>query len=188
MKTYTDSILLVDDEAHVISALKRALSEEDYEVAGAGGGEEALKLMAERRFKVVVSDEMMPGMDGAAFLAAVKERYPETVRMMLTGHASIEATMRAVNRGEIYRFFVKPWDELELKQAIRSALEKYDLEDENRRLLRTIKRQSQEFKYLEKNYPGITDLRKDASGAIQLDVDVTDDELAVIIAQCNKWY
>jgi two-component system probable response regulator PhcQ len=186
MKTLSGSILLVDDEAHVISALQRALLDEGYDTVGAAGGEEALERMGERKFKVIISDEMMPGMDGAALLAAVKERYPETVRMMLTGHASIQATMRAVNRGEIYRFFVKPWDDMELKLAIRSAMEKYDLEEENRRLLRTVKSQSREIKYLEQKYPGITELRRDADGAIRLEIDISDAEIAAVIAQCNR--
>lgn len=124
-------------------------------------------------------------MDGAEFLGLVKGLHPETVRIMLTGHASIEATMRAVNSGEIYRFFTKPWNETELKLAIRSALEKYDLEQENRRLLRTVRHQSQELRYLEKSYPGISEIRKDAGGAIQIDTDVSDEEIADIIAQCN---
>jgi len=180
-----NKILLVDDEPHVISALMRGMDEEPYQMFGASGGKEALQMMAEQNFKVVVSDEKMPGMDGAEFLSLVKRFHPETVRIMLTGHASVEATMRAVNSGEIYRFFTKPWNETELKLALRSALEKYDLEHENRRLLRTVQHQSQELKYLERSYPGISDLRKEADGAIRIDIDMSDDEIASIIAQCN---
>lgn len=182
----TDSrILMVDDEPHVISALMRSLDEEPYRLAGAPGGKEALQLMAQQSFKVVISDEKMPGMDGAEFLFLVKERYPETVRIMLTGHASIEATMRAVNSGEIYRFFTKPWNDTELRLALRSAVEKYDLEQENRRLLMTVRHQSRELKYLERSYPGISELRKGADGAIRIDDEIAEEEIASIIAQCN---
>ena len=180
-----NDILLVDDEPNVISALMRGLDEEPYLLTGAPGGKEALQLMARQRFKVVISDERMPGMDGAEFLALVKELYPETVRIMLTGHASVEATMRAVNNGEIYRFFTKPWNDTELKLALRSAVEKYDLEAENRRLLRTIRHQSQELRYLERSYPGISELRREADGAIRIDDRISEDEIAGIIAQCN---
>ena len=183
--TINDSILIVDDEPHVISALMRDFDEEPYRATGAAGGAEALRLMSVRTFKVVISDEKMPGMDGAEFLALVKERHPETVRIMLTGHASIEATMRAVNSGEIYRFFTKPWDDIELKFAVRSALEKYDLEQENRRLLRTVRRQSQELRFLEKSYPGISEIRKDAGGAIQIDAEISEEEIAGIVSACN---
>ena len=181
-----NNILIVDDEPHVISALIRGLDEEPYLLTGAPGGKEALQLMARQRFKVVISDERMPGMDGAEFLALVKELYPETVRIMLTGHASVEATMRAVNNGEIYRFFTKPWNDTELKLALRSAVEKYDLEAENRRLLRTVRHQSQELRYLERSYPGISELRREADGAIRIDDRISEDEIAGIIAQCNK--
>ena len=179
-----NSILIVDDEAPVIAALKRALLDEPFEVYGASSGEEALRLMSQQPFKVVISDERMPGMDGAKFLSHVRLRHPETVRIMLTGHASVEATMRAVNSGEIYRFFTKPWEDVMLKMAIRSAIEKYDLEDENRRLLKTVKRQSQELRYLENHFPGIGDVRKDSRGAIL--IDLSDDEVAEVVAACNR--
>jgi len=70
----------------------------------------------------------MARMQGSEFLSIVRKKYPGTVRILLTGHASEEATMKAVNQGEIYRFFTKPWDEDELKSAIRSAIDKYNLE------------------------------------------------------------
>lgn len=178
------TILIVDDEPHVIAALKRALSDEPYEVIGAGGGEEALGIMAKQRIKVVISDECMPGMDGAEFLGLVRERYPTTIRFLLTGHASVEATMRAVNSGEIYRFFTKPWNDVELKLAIRTALEKFDLEEENRRLLKTVKRQSSELRALEVHYPGISEVKRNAKGAFVLP-EVSDEEVSQIIAFCN---
>ena len=185
LKKEQHSILIVDDEPHVISALMRGLDEEGYLITGAPSGKEALRLMAQQRYHVVISDEKMPGMDGAEFLGLVKEFHPETVRIMLTGHASIEATMRAVNSGEIYRFFTKPWNETEIKLALRSAVEKYDLEEENRRLLRTVKHQSQELKFLEKSYPGISDLRREADGAIRIDEELSEEEIESIISQCN---
>ncbi|GFO69993.1 hypothetical protein GMLC_35720 [Geomonas limicola] len=181
----TCKVLIVDDEPHVISALKRALVEEPYLVIGAGGGEEALRLLQEQPVQVVISDEMMPGMDGVEFLRQVKLGYPETIRIMLTGHASIQSTMQAVNCGEIYRFFTKPWEELQIKLAIRGALEKYELERENRRLLQTVRRQSQELKHLEQSFPGISALRRDARGAIRLETEVSDEEIARTIAECN---
>ncbi|HEY6838331.1 MAG TPA: response regulator [Geobacteraceae bacterium] len=181
----TDAILLVDDEMNVIKALQRALIDEPYTVQAATNAEQALQMAASQRFKVVISDERMPGMGGAELLAIYKQRYPETVRIMLTGHASIEATMKAVNNGEIYRFFTKPWNDVDLKLALRSALEKYDLEDENRRLLKTVKRQAVNLRNLEKHYPGITSITKDQSGSVVLP-EMSDEEIAEIIATCNK--
>jgi DNA-binding NtrC family response regulator len=180
----TYRILLVDDEQNILSALCRTLMDEPYELVTAISAEEGLNILGREKIHVVISDERMPGMDGAAFLNIVRHRYPETVRMMLTGHASVEATMRAVNNGEIYRFFTKPWDDTMLLLAIRSAVEKFELEDENRRLLKTVKRQSQELKSLEQHYPGISELKRTDQGAYELP-EVSDGELQKLIAQCN---
>lgn len=181
----SDDILLVDDEPNVIKALERSLLDEPYTLQSAASGEEALQLSSKKRFKVVISDERMPGMDGAEFLSIIKELYPETVRIMLTGYASIESTMRAVNNGEIYRFFTKPWNDIELKLALRSAVEKYDLEEKNRRLLKTVKRQASELKQLENLYPGIATIHRDRTGSVILP-EMSDEEVASIIAQCNQ--
>jgi two-component system, probable response regulator PhcQ len=182
-----NTILLVDDEANVLSALQRALFDEPFEVLTAISGEEGLKQLLAHRAKIVISDERMPGMDGSAFLSAVKEQYPETVRIMLTGNASLESAMKAVNCGEIYRFLTKPWQDLELKLAIASAIEKFDLEEENRRLLRTIRNQAVEIKLLERQFPGIARHGKNAAGVFVLP-DISDDDLAAIIAEFEKKY
>jgi DNA-binding NtrC family response regulator len=97
-------ILLVDDEPNIISSLQRVLLEEPYEIFSAGSAEDGLKLLETTRFKVVISDERMLGMGGAEFLSIVRNSHPETVRILLTGFASLEAAMKAVNGGEIYRF------------------------------------------------------------------------------------
>lgn len=178
-------ILLVDDESSVLSALKRALFDEPLEIVASISAEEALKIMAEQTFKVVISDERMTGMQGAEFLAHVKADYPETIRMMLTGHATLEATMKAVNKGEIYRFFTKPWNDHDLIFSIRAALEKFDLEVQNRILLDTVKHQYEEIKSLEKNYPGITAVEKDVKGTFVLP-DISDDEITRLITDCEN--
>jgi len=179
------SILLVDDEPHVIAALKRALGDEPYEICTAASGAAGVKLFESQRFKVIISDERMPGMAGDELLAVIKERWPDTVRMMLTGHASLEAAIKAVNKGEIYRFFTKPWNDMELILSIRSAMEKYDLEAENRRLLKTVRNQSLELKLLERSYPGIGRLEKDERGNVILP-EMSERELADIMAACTK--
>lgn len=178
-------ILLVDDESNVLNALKRALFEEPLDVFTAGGGEEALAVMAENSFKLVISDERMLGMQGSELLAQVRELYPETVRIMLTGHATLEAAMKAVNEGEIYRFFAKPWSDHDLIFAIRSAIEKYDLEAENRRLLAAVKQQTLEIKVLEKRYPGISRVEKDELGNFILP-DIEGEELKRILLECDS--
>jgi len=179
-----DLIMLVDDEAHVLSALTRALMDEPFEIITANSGDQALELMEGRNIKAVVSDERMVGMQGSELLAEVKRRSPDTVRILLTGHATLDAAMRAVNVGEIYRFFLKPWDDTQLRFALMSAVEKYDLEAENRRLLATVKHQALEIKVLEKRYPGISRVERNAAGTFVLP-DIPEDELARIIGECE---
>jgi len=180
-----NSILLVDDEKNVIASLKRSLFDEPYRIFSAQDGEEALELLKKKRVQVVVSDEHMPGMSGADFLAEVRNRYSDIIRIMLTGHAGLDTTMNAVNRGEIYRFFTKPWSDYEIKLAIRSAVEKYDLEAENRRLLSTVRRQAVELKLLARKYPGITEMHRDQEGIIVVP-EISDDEYSEILADCER--
>lgn len=180
-----NKILLVDDETNVLSALKRALFDEPLEIITATSAEDALEIMKEHHFKIVISDERMIGMQGSEFLAQVHDLHPDTIRIMLTGHATLEAAMKAVNEGEIYRFFSKPWNDHDLTFAIRSALEKYDLEMENRQLLATIKQQSFEIKVLERRYPGITRVEKDSRGVFVLP-DISDDEIENMLMECES--
>ena len=93
--------------------------------------------------------------------------------------------MKAVNQGEIYRFFTKPWNDTELKFAIRSALERYDLEAENRRLLATVRSQAMEIKVLEKRYPGISRVEKNEQGSFVLP-ELTPDEISRMMEECEK--
>ncbi|MDA8427624.1 MAG: response regulator [Geobacteraceae bacterium] len=183
----SNRVLLVDDESNVLSALKRSLLDEPLEISSASSAEEALEIMKSERFKVVVSDERMIGMQGSDFLAQVRIRYPDTIRIMLTGHATLEAAMKAVNCGEIYRFFSKPWDDINLQFAIRSAIDKYDLEAENRRLLATVKSQAVELRGLERHYPGISSVEKDQQGSLILP-EMSEDQLAEIFKQCESRY
>ncbi len=180
-----NTILLVDDEPNVISSLKRALMDEPYEIFSAESGEKGLEVLREHKMKVVISDEMMPGMTGAKFLSVVKMRHQDTIRILLTGHANLDAMMIAVNSGEIFRFFTKPWNDIELKLALRSAVGKYDLESENRRLLKKVKHQAVEIKLFEKKYPGICTLERDEEGLICLP-EISDEEYAHIVAECER--
>ena len=117
------TVLFVDDEPQITSALKRALHKEPLRVLQAHSGAEALEILAHEPVDVIVSDEVMPGMTGSELLAQVRELYPEMVRIILTGHASLEATVRAINEGRIYRYLFKPCSERELLEVISTALE-----------------------------------------------------------------
>jgi len=167
-------VLFVDDEPHVTDSLKRSLRKEPYEVLSANSASEALKMLAREPVDVVVSDEKMPGMQGSEFLAQVCNLYPETVRIILTGHGSMEAAIRAINEGEIYRFLTKPCNEVDLAITIRQALQLKDLKVISQRLLERNKKQSAILRELEKKHPGITKVERDSKGAIILGVEIDD--------------
>ena len=128
------TVLCVDDEANILAALKRSLHGAGYGVLTAAGGEQALALLAQTPVDVVVSDMRMPGMDGAQLLEQVHERWPQVVRILLTGQANMDATVAAINRGRILRYISKPWDELDLLSAVREGVERQALEREKLRL------------------------------------------------------
>jgi|GEM_PF-1700877 len=121
------TLLLVDDEAALLNALKRELHGPDYNLLTAASGEEALKILAESEVQVILSDYRMPGMTGVEFLSQARRRYPDAVRMVLSGYADIEAIIDAINHGQIYKFINKPWDSRRLQEVVRDAFEHYDL-------------------------------------------------------------
>jgi len=126
-KSRNNKILLVDDEPNVLAGFQRQLKG-NYEVETAGSGESALQLIeTEGPFAVVVSDMMMPGMDGTEFLAQVRAVQPDTVRIMLTGHADLETAIDAVNMGYIFRFLTKPCPPKRLALAVGAGIEQYKL-------------------------------------------------------------
>ncbi|MFW5694770.1 MAG: response regulator [Alkalispirochaeta sp.] len=117
-------LLLVDDEPNILNALKRLFGElADTEVFTAAGAVEATTILKKHRIDVLISDEKMPQVEGHKFVQWVKDHYPETLRIILTGYSDTESMRRAVNRGEVYRYLFKPWDDNELLVIIRNALE-----------------------------------------------------------------
>jgi DNA-binding NtrC family response regulator len=162
-------VLIVDDEQSTRKLMKEALGMEPYELLIADSAEKALEIFRKESVDVVISDEMMPGMPGSEFLALVRKKYPDTVRMILTGHASIESAVRAINEGQIYHFFTKPCRIYDLAITIRKALQQKELMRKSRELLRLAQRQSSVIEEMEKRYPGITRVKKDGRGEVLLD-------------------
>ena len=118
------TLLLVDDEVNILKALTRLLRPAGYQLLTAENGAEALTLLARQPVDLVLSDMRMPVMDGAVFLARVREHWPETMRLLLTGHADMQQTVQAINQGEIYRYIAKPWSDQELLLTVQQALER----------------------------------------------------------------
>ncbi|WP_412480334.1 response regulator [Azonexus sp. IMCC34839] len=128
------TLLLVDDEESILSSLRRMLRRDGYQIVTATSGDEGLKRLAEAPVGVILSDQRMPGMTGTEFLSIVKESYPETIRMVLSGYTDINSITEAINRGAIYKFLTKPWDDELLRGHIAEAFQRYEMKQENHRL------------------------------------------------------
>jgi two-component system, probable response regulator PhcQ len=162
-------VLIVDDEPEVIDIMKHFLQIEQYDVLTANSAEEALGILAGTEIDIVISDEWMSGMPGTKFLGVVRREYPDTIRMLLTGHADLDTAIRAINDGEIYRFFTKPCNFGELTVILKQAIQQKDLLSESRRLLSAYKQQSAVVEQMERRFPGMTKLDKTQTGSIIID-------------------
>ncbi len=147
-QTQTGSLLFVDDEPNILSSLRRLFRPLGYTVFTAHSGAEGLEILETESVDLVVSDMRMPEMDGARLLAEVAERWPQVVRFLLTGYADMQSTITAINKGHIYGYFSKPWEDNEIKLAVRHALEAKRLEEERQRLEALTRRQNEELKEL----------------------------------------
>ena len=130
----TVTLLLVDDEVNILSSLKRLLRPLGYRIFTAEGGAQGLEILAQETIDLVVSDMRMPEMNGAQFLEQVQKKWPNTVRILLTGYADIGATIAAINKGQVYRYISKPWEDYDITLTIKLALEHKILERERLRL------------------------------------------------------
>lgn len=142
------TILCVDDEANILSALRRLFRPHGYTVLVAGGGAEGLEMLAKEHVDLIISDMRMPGMDGATFLAEARRLYPDTVRLLLTGYADMDSTIAAINAGQIARYIAKPWNDQDVVLTVREALERKALEREKVRLEALTRAQNEELKSL----------------------------------------
>lgn len=142
------TILCVDDEPNILSSLRRLFRGKGYQVLTAESGAEGLQLLEQQPVDLVISDMRMPVMDGARFLAQVRERWPDTVRLLLTGYSDVQSIQDAINCGEIYRYITKPWDDNDILLIVRHALERHTLEQEKQRLEALTRQQNEDLKQL----------------------------------------
>jgi len=115
------TLLVVDDEPNILSALSRLLRREGFHILTANSPNDAFELLAKNPVQVILSDQRMPEMSGTEFFARVRQLYPDTVRIVLTGYTDLDSVTDAINRGAIYKFLTKPWDDDQLREQIREA-------------------------------------------------------------------
>lgn len=162
-------ILLIDDEPRVLSGLARVLSEEPYEVLTAESGREALSILAKTNIDVMVADQDMPGMSGTELLSKVYVEHPDIVRIMLTGKATLEVAIQAINNGAITQLLTKPCDPKDLALAIHQALIQKDFKDEAGQLVARENKQIVALADVERKNPGISRVEQDEHGAIKIE-------------------
>lgn len=166
MKRYP--ILIVDDEPNIRSSLGRLFHKEGYETFLAETGEDALGILEGQPISVVLTDYLMPGQSGVAFLRIVQARYPHAIRIVLSGKADMETIMAAVREGVVSHFLLKPWDNNTLKETVRKAIvqseEKQGVVEKS-----TPSKKRVAAENLDQIYPGILEVNEATNGAIIID-------------------
>lgn len=137
------TILLVDDEENIASALTRLLRRDGYNILRANGGLQGLEMLTQHQVGVIISDQRMPGMTGTEFLSKVRELYPDTIRIVLSGYTDLNSVTEAINRGAIYKFLTKPWEDDLLRAHIEEAFHYHEMKRENARLTGELKSANQ---------------------------------------------
>lgn len=169
-------LLLVDDEPNVLSALRRVFVSAPYDIEVYTEPAEALSAAKLRDFDLALSDYRMPEVDGVMFLTIFRSLQPDAARLILSGYADVDALFGAINDAHIYRFICKPWHDGELRATVAQALAHRTALLENRRLADQVRdqqaalhRQQHELERLEREHPGITQVRRGNDGSILLD-------------------
>ena len=167
-------ILLVDDEGDILRSLRRLLRKR-FEITTTTLPEEALQHLAEKEYAIVLSDQRMPTMEGTALMARAREISPDTVRIILTGYADINAAMDAINQGHVYRFLQKPWDDADLLATLCQAADHFVLVQENKRLHGLTEAQNEKLKAFNRSMQAkvvertrqVTQLNEDLSNTLR---------------------
>jgi response regulator RpfG family c-di-GMP phosphodiesterase len=124
-------LLIVDDEENILHSLRRLFRREPYEILIAHSAQEGLDILNTEQISVILSDQRMPGMIGSEFFKIVKEKYPNTIRIIMSGYTELESITSAINDGAIYKFLLKPWDDEKLLNHIREAFSHQELKINN---------------------------------------------------------
>jgi len=143
----TSGVLYIDDEINNLNSFKAAFRR-DFNIYVAQSAKEGRRILEEHEIGVIITDQRMPVMTGIEFLESILNVYPDTIRILLTGFSDMNAVMDAINRGQVYKYLVKPWQNDELRLYIQNALEIYHLRLENKDLAKQLKQANLELERL----------------------------------------
>jgi DNA-binding NtrC family response regulator len=158
------TLLIVDDEENIIKSMIRTLRDDGYQIVSARSGEEGLSKLEKHEVDIVISDQKMPGMSGLEFLKRVRANFPDILCIMVTAYGDMNTALEAINDVGIYKFILKPWDEMDLRVTIKRAFESRELTMERDSLLSKVRAQEIILRELEKKHPGITEVERDENG------------------------
>lgn len=130
MKEKTINVLYIDDEPHNLTAFNATFRRE-YNIFLAESAEEGKKILEEKEMHVILSDQRMPKTTGIEFFESILQTHPNPIRILITGYTDINAVIDAINRGQVYKYLTKPWNEADVKIYIETAFEVYRLRKEN---------------------------------------------------------
>ncbi len=180
------TILILDDEHNVISSLIRLLRTEDREIITAETAQQAWeKLKQSGGVDLIISDNRLPDMSGIEFLTKVRQSYPDTIRIMITGYPGLDSAIGAINQGQVYRYIPKPWENEELKLIIKQALDYYDVLRDNRALLRIARQQAEWLQFVQKKYPQVSHSDSNKTEIYIIDERKVSEDLAKFV---KKYY
>lgn len=140
-------VLYVDDEVHNLQSFK-ATFRRNFDVYVADSGPKGLELFKNNSIDVLITDQRMPEMTGIELLMEVKKIDPEPMRILLTGYSDINAVIDSINKGQVYRYLSKPWQEDEIRNTIESAFEVFHLRRENKELIKKLERANDQLEFL----------------------------------------
>jgi len=141
------SVLYVDDEVNNLQSFKAAFRR-DFIIYTAESAKEGVKILSEVPIEVIITDQRMPEMTGVEFLESIIPHYPEPIRILLTGYSDIQAVIDAINKGQVYHYITKPWDEEQLRNIIKKSLEVFVLRAENKELVKSLLRANEQLEFL----------------------------------------
>jgi response regulator RpfG family c-di-GMP phosphodiesterase len=141
------NILYVDDEPANLRSFKSVFRRE-YAIKIAESAAEGKELLRENAFHIIITDQIMPQTTGIEFLESIREEHPEPIRILLTGYSDIEAVIGAINRGGVYRYMSKPWNEAEMRQIIESSYEVFYLREKNKKLADDLIKTNRQLEFL----------------------------------------
>jgi response regulator RpfG family c-di-GMP phosphodiesterase len=140
-------VLYVDDEEHNLVSFKASFRR-SFKIWTAISADDAREILEKEEIHIIITDQRMPDETGVEFLVSILDKHPEPIRMLLTGYSDIEAVIDSINKGQVYRYITKPWNDKQLELSIRNAHEVYSLRKENKILFEKLKKANEQLEFL----------------------------------------